>query len=192
MSKYVKIGIICGSLRKNSRNKSLCESAIRYNSNDNIELEIIDISKLPLFNEDLELLVEGKYSFPPEIAKFRERVNKCQGLLLVSPEYNYSMSSPMKNAIDWLSRGNELSKSPLFSLTIGFMSAGYSTGGAKACQAMSDIFQQMNWLHITTIDNWVNVKLAESETIFDSYNNVVSKIVINQIQDLIDNIYEHI
>ena len=192
MSKYVKIGIICGSLRKQSRNRALCESAIRYNSNENIELELIDISKLPLFNEDLELLVNGKMSFPPEIALFRERVSKCQGLLLVSPEYNYCMSSPMKNAIDWLSRGNEITKSPLFNLRIGLMSAGYSSGGAKASQSISEIFQQMQWLNMNVINGWVNVRLAESAELFDSYNNLVHKETINRIQDLISNIYENI
>ncbi|XXG81906.1 hypothetical protein AAC387_Pa09g2441 [Persea americana] len=77
----IKVAALCGSLRKASCNRGLICSAIEIcrESIKGMEMEYVDIEPLPLISTDLEM---GD-SFP---------------------EYNYSVSAPLKNAIDWASR----------------------------------------------------------------------------------------
>nr|GMC88914.1 NADPH:quinone oxidoreductase [Ipomoea batatas] len=72
-------------------------------SNESIEglkIEYVDISPLPFLNTDLE--VDG--TFPPVVEEFRQKILKADSVLFASPEYNYSVTGPLKNAIDWASR----------------------------------------------------------------------------------------
>src|SRR5260370_9358513 len=58
-----------------------------------------DIGSLPLCDEDVRAL-----GFPPPVEKLRAQISAADPLLFVTPEYNYSMSGELKNAIDWPSR----------------------------------------------------------------------------------------
>ncbi|KAL7204719.1 hypothetical protein ACSBR2_017764 [Camellia fascicularis] len=53
-----------------------------------------------MLNTDLE--VNG--TFPPVVDAFRQKIREADGVLFASPEYNYSVTAPLKNAIDWASR----------------------------------------------------------------------------------------
>ncbi|KAI7745891.1 hypothetical protein M8C21_005519 [Ambrosia artemisiifolia] len=97
----IKVAAICGSLRKASYNAGLLRYAIELSESiDGILVEYIDISPLPMMNTDLE--VEGKY--PPVVEAFRQKILQSDCILFASPEYNYSITAPLKNAIDWASR----------------------------------------------------------------------------------------
>ena len=97
MSKKYKIIGICGSLRKLSYNKGLLDYAIK-NCPEEIEIEPVDISNIPLFNQDLE------GSLPDIVKELKEKIKLADGVLFASPEYNYSVSGVLKNVIDWCSR----------------------------------------------------------------------------------------
>nr|XP_043634123.1 NAD(P)H:quinone oxidoreductase-like [Erigeron canadensis] len=101
-SPMIKVGAICGSLRKASYNHGLIRSAIDIakTSADGMSIEYIDISPLPMLNTDLE--IDGKY--PPAVEAFRNKILESDCFLFASPEYNYSVTAPLKNAIDWASR----------------------------------------------------------------------------------------
>ncbi|KAL3519710.1 hypothetical protein ACH5RR_017859 [Cinchona calisaya] len=98
----IKVAAICGSLRKGSCNRGLIRAAIEISNNsiNGMIIEYIDISSLPFLNTDLE--IDGTY--PPEVEAFREKIRQSDSILFASPEYNYSVSGPLKNAIDWGSR----------------------------------------------------------------------------------------
>ncbi|KAL4583222.1 hypothetical protein LXL04_007789 [Taraxacum kok-saghyz] len=97
----IKVVAICGSLRKASSNRGLLRSAIESSESiDGITIEYVDISPLPMLNTDLE--VDGKY--PPVVEDFRQKILQSDCFLFASPEYNYSVTAPLKNAIDWASR----------------------------------------------------------------------------------------
>src|SRR5713226_4345555 len=57
------------------------------------------IDDLPLFNQDV--LDAG---MPEPVRRFRAEVTAADGLLIASPEYNFSLTPALKNAIDWASR----------------------------------------------------------------------------------------
>ena len=94
----LKVLGICGSLRKKSYNRALLQAAAELLP-DGMELSQCDLHDIPLFNQDV---LDAGYPEPVRI--FRERIAAADVLLVASPEYNYSISGVLKNAIDWASR----------------------------------------------------------------------------------------
>jgi NAD(P)H-dependent FMN reductase len=99
MSKSVKILGISGSLRARSFNTSLLHAAQSL-STENITVVAATLHGIPLYDGDLE----EQEGIPASVVTLKEQIVGCDGLLLVTPEYNNSMPGVFKNAIDWLSR----------------------------------------------------------------------------------------
>ena len=91
------IAVIVGSLRKESFNRKMA-NALRELAPASLQLSIVEIGQLPLYNQDLDAAP------PAEWTAFRERVKKADGVLFVTPEYNRSVPAPLKNALDVGSR----------------------------------------------------------------------------------------
>ncbi|MDD2290005.1 MAG: NAD(P)H-dependent oxidoreductase [Bacteroidales bacterium] len=91
------IAVLVGSLRKASLNKKLA-LVMQELAPDTLDLELVQIGNLPLYNEDLE------QDTPAEWTEFRQKIAKADGLLFITPEYNRSPSAAMKNALDVGSR----------------------------------------------------------------------------------------
>ncbi|KAJ1287109.1 hypothetical protein BS78_03G404900 [Paspalum vaginatum] len=98
----LRLAAISGSLRRASTNTGLIRAAaeICRESIPGLQVNHVDISDLPLLNTDFE--VDG--GFPPAVEAFRDKVRGADCFLFASPEYNYSISGPLKNALDWGSR----------------------------------------------------------------------------------------
>ncbi|MGN7384263.1 NADPH-dependent FMN reductase [Paenibacillus sp. SAFN-117] len=97
----MKIVAIVGSIRKESYNRKLAEYVQkRYQAK--MDIEVLNIKDLPMFSEDIE------NDPPSEVKQFRGKVAEADAVLWVTPEYNYSISGVLKNAIDWLSRGDKV------------------------------------------------------------------------------------
>ena len=65
---------------------------------DGVTLEIFDLEGIPPFNQDLELQP------PDKVKEFKAKIRAADAILIVTPEYNYSIPGVLKNAIDWASR----------------------------------------------------------------------------------------
>lgn len=91
---------VSGSTRKRSYNTALLREAGRLLP-VGATLEIVDISNLPLFGQDLEVDV------PEAVRVFKEKIRSADSVLLATPEYNRSISAALKNAIEWGSRPDE-------------------------------------------------------------------------------------
>ncbi|HUX11803.1 MAG TPA: NADPH-dependent FMN reductase [Spirochaetia bacterium] len=120
---YQVLGI-AGSLRKGSFNRGLLRAAVNVKP-QGMNIDICDISRIPLFNEDLR--VDGG---PDAVREFKDRIAGADGLLFAVPEYNYSMAGVFKNAIDWASR--PIDTSPLVGKPIAMMGAGGGLGAGRA------------------------------------------------------------
>lgn len=94
-----KIAVLVGSLRKQSFNRKMARALIAC-APAALELEIVEIGQLPLYNQDGD--DEGHP--PPEWTAFRERMRQVDGVLFVTPEYNRSVPAVLKNALDVGSR----------------------------------------------------------------------------------------
>lgn len=92
-----KIAVIVGSLRKESFNRKMANNLIEL-APENLKLEILEISQLSMYNQDLD-------ENPPEIwQEFRKQIKEFDGVIFVTPEYNRSVPGVLKNAIDIGSR----------------------------------------------------------------------------------------
>jgi chromate reductase len=98
MSK-IKIGVIVGSLRKESFSKKIARSVSGLMPAD-FEMQFVEIGNLAMYNQDYD--DEGKT--PAEWETFRREVKALDGLLFVTPEYNRSIPPVLKNALDIGSR----------------------------------------------------------------------------------------
>jgi chromate reductase len=98
MSEPIKLVAFCGSLRKASLNR-LALRAFVERLPQGASAETIEIGEWPLYNADIQ--AQG---FPSQIQAANQKVLAADGIVFASPEYNYSVSGALKNAIDWLSR----------------------------------------------------------------------------------------
>jgi chromate reductase, NAD(P)H dehydrogenase (quinone) len=92
---------ICGSLRKGSFNYKLLQAAGTAAAAAGLEVHLAEQEdlNLPLYNLDIE-----QRGFTPAIMKVIEGMQNSDLVFLASPEYNYSLSPVLKNALDWCSR----------------------------------------------------------------------------------------
>ena len=98
-----RIVVFPGSVRTGSVNRKLAEAiALRFRDETGVEAEVIDPDdhKLPLYNGDLE----KSDGIPAEAMGLAARFTAADAVILVSPEYNASLTPLLKNALDWLSR----------------------------------------------------------------------------------------
>src|SRR5438046_7672465 len=96
-----KILGICGSLRAKSYNKMALATAGKLMP-AGMTLETFDLTPIPLYNADVH--AQG---FPEPVQQLRAKIKAADGLLFACPEYNYSISGVLKNAIDWASQPPE-------------------------------------------------------------------------------------
>ena len=93
----MKIVALVGSLRQDSYNMKLTRF-IKERYRRAFELEIADIRSLPHFDQDHE-------NDPPAIVfDFKNRIAGADGVLIATPEFNWSVPGVLKNALDWASR----------------------------------------------------------------------------------------
>lgn len=98
MKPTISIVTLIGSLRKNSWNRLLYQNMIKRLP-DSISCEETPIDLIPLYNGDVEDL-----AFPQSVTLLKEKIRKADGVLFVTPEYNYSIPGVLKNVLDWTSR----------------------------------------------------------------------------------------
>ncbi|OEY65102.1 NADPH-dependent FMN reductase [Marinobacter sp. X15-166B] len=129
----MKILAISGSLRKGSFNTRLLKAAGEFIGPD-ASIELFDLADIPLYNGDLDGEVK-----PAPVKALLDAIAAADALLISTPEYNYSVSGVLKNAIDWASR--PAFDSVLLGKPTGVISSSMSTlGGARAQVHLRDIF----------------------------------------------------
>ena len=94
----MKVLGVSGSLRKASFNTAALKACAELMP-AGMTLSIAEIGDLPLFNQDV-----FDAGLPEPVKRFRAAVAAADGLLIASPEYNFSVTPALKNAIDWASR----------------------------------------------------------------------------------------
>lgn len=96
----MKVIALSGSLRKESYTTKLVHAFEQY-APTNVQLSLLDISTLPLINEDLEA------NLPQSVRDLHSAIREADAVIFATPEYNRSYSPALKNAIDWGSRPDE-------------------------------------------------------------------------------------
>lgn len=100
---------LSGSLRRDSLNTRLLHAAAAL-APESMRIAAATLHEVPLYDGDLEAA-----GFPAAVSVLAERVAAADAVLIVSPEYNYSLPGVLKNGLDWLSRvpGQPFAHKPL-------------------------------------------------------------------------------
>jgi chromate reductase len=92
-----KIGVLVGSLRRESINRRLAHALVRL-APPSLDFHTIALDELPIYNGDLEA------ARPEPVNRFTAAFADLDGVLIVTPEFNRSLPAVLKNAIDWGSK----------------------------------------------------------------------------------------
>jgi chromate reductase, NAD(P)H dehydrogenase (quinone) len=98
----MKILVFAGSLRRESHNKKFAREAVRLlGDHGSAKAEFVDLCDypMPLYDGDRE-----REGIPDSVVALGTRIAEADALIIATPEYNGSISSVLKNAVDWLSR----------------------------------------------------------------------------------------
>jgi chromate reductase len=159
VSSFTILGI-AGSLRKQSFNRSLLRAAQQLVP-EGVEFKIFDIGGLPLFNQDHER------ELPVRVTELKSEIRAAQAIVLATPEYNYSTSGVLKNAIDWASR--PYGESAWKGKPVALMGATVGTlGTARAQYHLRQMFVFLEMLPL----NLPEVMIAGAPEKFDAEGNL--------------------
>ncbi|HVH76098.1 MAG TPA: NADPH-dependent FMN reductase [Stellaceae bacterium] len=164
---------ICGSLRKASFNRATLNTAIELKP-PGMAIEVAEIGDIPLYNEDVR--AQG---FPPPVERLRRQIAAADALLFVTPEYNYSMSGVLKNAIDWASRPPE---QPFAGKPVAITGAAAGMGGTA--RAQYDLRRSCVFLDMHPV-NKPEVFIGQAQTKFDAEGRLLDEAAKGFIRDLL-------
>jgi chromate reductase, NAD(P)H dehydrogenase (quinone) len=169
----MKIIGISGSLRKGSYNSMSLRAAQKL-SPDGIELEIADISNIPLYNDDIRAIAE-----PTEVTALKAQIRAADAVLLVTPEYNFSIPGVLKNTLDWLSRPPEL---PFDGKAVAIMGA--SLGPLGTARVQYHLRQVLVYMNTFTL-NKPEVFIGSAASKFDAQGELTDETTQKYIIDLL-------
>ena len=125
MPETLNVVTMLGSLRRASYNAAIARALPGLAPEGMTITPLGSIGDLPLYNADIQ--AQG---FPAPVTAMADAIRAADGLIFVTPEYNYSIPGGLKNAIDWLSR---LPKQPFAGKPVAIQSASQGVfGGARA------------------------------------------------------------
>ena len=176
MADTIKILGISGSLRKQSFNTSTLRAA-RSLVPEGATIETFDIAGIPIYNQDEE-------TNPPErVTEFKKAIREADAILFVTPEYNYSIPGPLKNAIDWASR--PYGDSAWNGKPVAVMSASVGVfGGIRAQYHLRQSFVFLNMMAVTQPE----VAIPSATNKFDAEGNLTDEMSKNLIKQLLQNL----
>jgi chromate reductase len=169
---------IAGSLRKGSFNRMALKAAQGLVP-AGATLEAFDLPDLPGFNQDNEKTP------PPVVTEMKAKIRAADAILLVTPEYNYSVSGVLKNAIDWAARpyGDSAWKGKPAAIM------GASAGVLGTARAQYHLRQTLVFLDMPTV-NQPEVMIAAAASKFDPAGNLTDETAKKLISQLLVNLCE--
>src|SRR6476660_4613263 len=169
----MKILGIAGSLREGSFNRAVLRAAQTLVP-EGTTIETFDIKGLPGFSQDDET------NPPAQVVELKQRIRDADAILLVTPEYNYSVPGVLKNAIDWASR--PYGESAWTGKPVAIMGASVGTlGTARAQYHLRQMFVFLNMYAV----NQPEVMIANAAERFDADGNLTDENSRKLIQQLL-------
>jgi chromate reductase, NAD(P)H dehydrogenase (quinone) len=163
---------ISGSLRRGSYNTALLRAANAVLP-AHTTLEIADISQLPMLNPDD--LPES----PAVVQQFLQHIRAADALLIASPEYNYSFTAPLKNAIDWATCTND--PSPLSGKPVAIIGAAGRFGTVRSQLHLRQVLVETNCHTLNKPELLVSAPWDK----FDASGQLIDPQTCQQLQELL-------
>jgi NAD(P)H-dependent FMN reductase len=178
-----RVGIISGSLRCESANTILAKALVLFSPDNS---QYIDISNIPLYNQDLEKAYKG--GFPTSVEYVQAQVRECTHLILCIPENTKMPSAAMKNFIDWMTRGSPTTRPPLIGKSIVMVSAAGRSCGIHAQESLTKALELDTWLELNLLSNLnKGYNIYDGKTYFDNLQ-LVNQDVIDELKALMNNL----
>jgi chromate reductase len=174
MADEVRILGFAGSLRKQSYNRAALRAAVKLIPAGSA-LETFDLTDIPPFNQDHER------EPPAAVRQFKAAVKAADAILIVTPEYNYSVPGVLKNAIDWASR--PYGDSAWNGKPVGVMGA--SVGMLGTARAQYHLRQMFVFLNMFPL-NQPEVLIANADEKFDEEGNLKDEKTDQKIRELLE------
>ena len=172
----VKVLALSGSLRKGSLNTALLRAASEI-APAGVTVELYDLAPIPMYNDDVRIA-----GYPPEVQDFRAKIAAADALLFASPEYNYSVSGVLKNAIDWASRAPNM---PFDGKTGAVLGA--SAGALGTARSQRDLRWIMSGLNVYMV-NLPHVYVGGAAQKFDAAGKLTDQGTADFIKQLLENL----
>lgn len=155
---------ICGSLRHGSYNAALQRALPELAPAGMTIRSLGSIGDFPLYNADTQA-----QAFPQPVTEMGAAIRKANGIIICSPEYNYSIPGVLKNAIDWLSR---LPEQPFANKPVLIQSASQGVlGGARMQYHLRQVMVFVEAL----VFNRPEVMLAQAQNKIDANGNLTDQ-----------------
>jgi chromate reductase len=167
----MKILAISGSLRKGSYNTALLR-ALEPMAPEGMEIEIVTLHGIPLYDGDVET-ASGK---PVAVTALDQRIQAADGIIIATPEYNFSIPGVLKNATDWLSRH----ATPFKWKRVGIIGA--SGGPVGTARSQYHLRQNLQALEAIVMPRpEVFVRTAEKQ--FDAQGKLTDEVTIKVVRN---------
>ncbi|MDO6415292.1 NADPH-dependent FMN reductase [Sphingomonas sp. BIUV-7] len=129
----LRLVTMVGSLRQGSYSAAIARTLAALAPDDVVIEPLASIGDLPHYNADTQ--ADG---FPAAVLAMAEAIQGADGVIIVTPEYNYSFPGVLKNALDWLSR---VSPSPFARKPVALQSSSPGLlGGSRAQYQLRQVF----------------------------------------------------
>lgn len=169
----MKILTLSGSLRRESFNTALAYAA-RDLAPDGVEVEVYDgLGLIPHYDQDLD---HEDVETPESVADLRRRIEEADALLVITPEYNGSITGVLKNAIDWASARHR--GSWLRNKTVAV--AGATTGQYGAIWAQQDLKRVLGIAGARVVGGELPVSTAHEK--FDAHGRLVDRLLADRLR----------
>ncbi len=169
----MKILGICGSLRKGSLNMAALRACNELMP-EGMSMTVAEIGDIPLFNQDIY-----DAGLPAPAKRFRDQVAAADGLLIASPEYNFSVTGALKNAIDWGSRPpNQVFLEKPVAI---FSATGGPLGGARVQYDLRRMLGQL----VAHVQPKPEVFIGAAQTKFDAQGKLTDETTRKFLTDLL-------
>ena len=159
----MKIAGISGSLRKHSMHRGILRTVAKHLENKGIEFVEIEIGDFPLYDQDL-----NDQGIPQAVQDAHELLSTADAIVLASPEYNYSISGVLKNALDWFSR---LENHAFNGKAVSIMGASPGLGTARSQYHLRQVLVFLN----AFVVNKPEVMISQAKTKFDENGNLTDE-----------------
>ncbi|MGW1991736.1 NADPH-dependent FMN reductase [Embleya sp. NPDC001921] len=182
----VKILAISGSLRAESHNTRLLHAARKF-APGGMDIEIYEgLREIPPYDLDQD----NANDRPAAVAELRRRITEADGLLIATPEFNYSIPGVLKNAIDWVSTDWSRTEGlPLLHKPAAIMGAAPTNfGSVRAQLALRQVFV---WTHTDVVVRPELIAFRSHER-FDDAGNLTDEDTIGLLRDLLAALAEKI
>jgi len=164
---------ISGSLRQGSYNSMALRAAQKL-APAGMKLDIADIARIPLYNDDVRAAGE-----PAEVAALKAQIRAADAVLLVTPEYNFSIPGVLKNTLDWLSRPPE---PPFEGKPVAIMGA--SPGPVGTARVQYDLRKVLGFMNTFTV-NKPEVFISFAQNKFNAQGELTDEPTSKFIADLL-------